>query len=134
MCFQNDGKSDQSEKFVKFRIMTKVIDSVLSINKYEQQCVVLKGLLKSLRLKYLVKSIGIDLSLSNNTLFEHKYIQNINKLYKHAGKCENQQQLKDILEAAMVYNPEGFTYNILDVKDKTAICQVRAYKIRVKFN
>ena len=31
------------------------------------------------------------------------------KLYKHAGKCDNQKQFKDILEAAMVSTPEGFT-------------------------
>ena len=33
------------------------------------------------------------------------------KLYKKAGKCDNQQKFKDILEAAMVYTPEGFTDN-----------------------
>ena len=34
------------------------------------------------------------------------------KLYKQAGKCDDQQQFKDILEADMVYNPEGFTEDI----------------------
>ena len=33
------------------------------------------------------------------------------KLYKHAGKCDDQKQFKDILEAAMFYTPEGFTNN-----------------------
>ena len=33
------------------------------------------------------------------------------KLYKQAGKCDYQQQFKYILEADMVYTPEGFTYN-----------------------
>ena len=32
-------------------------------------------------------------------------------LYKQACKCDNQQQLKDILEADMVSNSEGFTNN-----------------------
>ena len=41
-------------------------------------------------------------------LFEHKYLQNIKKLYKHAGKCEDKQQFKDIFESAMVSNPELF--------------------------
>ena len=59
-----------------------------------------------------MNTIGIDQSLSNNDLFEHKCLQNIKKLYKHAGKCDNQQQFKDILEANMVYTSEGFIYNI----------------------
>ena len=58
-----------------------------------------------------VKTICIDQSLSNNALFEHKCIKNINKIYKHAGKCDNQQQFKYILEANMVSTTEGFTYN-----------------------
>ena len=31
------------------------------------------------------------------------------KLYKYDGKCEYQQQYKDVIETAMVYTPEGFT-------------------------
>ena len=31
------------------------------------------------------------------------------KIYKRAGKWDDQQQFKDILEAAMVSTPEGFT-------------------------
>ena len=61
--------------------MTKVIDYVISINIFEQKFVLIKGMLQSPRLKDDVKTIGIDLSLSNNALFEHKCIQNINKLY-----------------------------------------------------
>ena len=38
-----------------------------------------------------------------------KFLQNINKLYKHSGKCDNQQQFKDICESDMVSTPEGFT-------------------------
>ena len=40
--------------------MTKVIDYVLSIDTFEQKCVVLKVTLKSLQLKYHVHTIGID--------------------------------------------------------------------------
>ena len=58
-----------------------------------------------------VKTIGIDQSLSNNALFEHKCLQNIKNLYKHSGKCDDQQQFKDIIEDTMVYNPEGFDNN-----------------------
>ena len=32
-------------------------------------------------------------------------------LYKQAGKCDEHQQFKDILEAAMVSTPEGLTDN-----------------------
>ena len=38
---------------------------------------------------------------------------NIKNVYKQAGKCDNQQKIKDILEAAMVSTPEGFTDNSL---------------------
>ena len=58
-----------------------------------------------------MKTIGIYQSLRNNALFEHKCLQNIKKLYKHAGKCDNQQQLKDIFDVAMVYTTEVFTNN-----------------------
>ena len=82
------GKSAQATGCIKLGIMTKVIDYVLSIDTFEQQCVVLKGMLQSSRLKYHVKTIGIDQSLSNNSLYEHKCLENIKKLYKHAGKCD----------------------------------------------
>ena len=64
-----------------------------------------------MRLKDHVKTIGIDQSLSNNAKYEHKCIQNIKKLYKHAGKFDEQQQIKYILKATMVYTPERFTDN-----------------------
>ena len=68
-------------------------------------------MLQSLRLKYHVQTIGVDQSLSNNALYEHKCLENIKKLYKHFGKCDDQQQFKDIIEADMFYTPEGFTNN-----------------------
>ena len=111
MCFLKDGKSDQAAGCIKSRIMTKVIDSVLSIDTFEQQCVVLKGMLQSLQLKDHVQTIGIDQSLSKNAIYEHKYLENIKILYKQADKCDNQKQFKDIIEAAMVSTPEGFTQN-----------------------
>ena len=75
------------------------------------------------------------------------------KLYKQAGKCDNQKKIKNILQAAMVSTPEGFTdnslislmsstlvkkpsaqkllcifTNILEVKKETAYRQVEAAK------
>ena len=97
MCFQKDDKSSQSAKCVKSRIMTKVIDCILLINKFEHQCVVLKGILQSTRLEYNVNNMGIDQSLINSALFKHISLQKTNKLYTHDGKCDNQQQFKYIL-------------------------------------
>ena len=109
--FQNYGKTVQAFKCIKSRIMTKVIDYVLSIDTFEKKCVVLKYMLKSPRLKDHVKTIGIDQSLRKNALFEHRFLQNIKKLYKHSGKCDNQQHFKDILNSTMIYTSEVFTNN-----------------------
>ena len=104
-----------------------------------------------------VQTIGIDQSLSNNAIYEHKCLQNTKKLYKQAGKCDDKQQFKDIFEADMVSTPEIFTNDIpissitstpvkkpsaqkslclftiiLDVKKKTATCQVGAAKSKLK--
>ena len=49
--------------------MTKVIDCVLCINTFKQQCVILKVMLQLSSLKYHMKTIGIDQSLSNSALF-----------------------------------------------------------------
>ena len=77
MCFMKEGKYYQAARCIKSRIMTKVIDSVFSIYTFEQQCVVFKGMLKSPRLKDHVQTIGIDKSLSNNAIYEHKCLENI---------------------------------------------------------
>ena len=63
-------------------------------------------MLQSPRLKYHVQTIGIYQSLSNNSLYEHKCLENMKKLYKQAGMWDDQKQFKDILEAAMVSTPE----------------------------
>ena len=57
MCFRNDGKTSQVVRCIKSNIMTKVIYYVLSIDIFDQQCVVLKGMLKSPRLKYHVQPL-----------------------------------------------------------------------------
>ena len=114
-------------------------------------------MLQSPRLEYHVQTIGVDQSLSNNALYEHKRLENIKKIYKQAGKCDDQQQFKDFLEADMVYTPEVFTNNspislmtsapvkkpsvrkslcmftnILEVKSKTATQRVGAAKSKCK--
>ena len=154
--FYEAGKSDQAARCIESRIMNKVIDLVLSIDTFEQKCVMLKGMLQSPRLKHHVQAIGIYQSLSKNAIYEHKCIENNNKIYKQAGKCDFQQQFKYILEGAMFYTPYEFTNNspiypmtstpikkpsaqkslcfftnILDVK-KTACLRVEAGKFKRK--
>ena len=43
----------------------------------------------------------------------------IKKIYQHAGKCDDQQNLKDTLDASMVSNPEGVTDNSPNVTMKS---------------
>ena len=74
-----EGTSDQAARCIKSRIMTKVIDSVLSIDTFEKKCVVLKVMLQSPRLKDHVHTIGIHPSLSNNAIDGNKCLENIEK-------------------------------------------------------
>ena len=39
-------------------------------------------------------------------------MNNIKNIHQHAGKCDDQRNIKDIIDAAMVSPPEGVTYNI----------------------
>ena len=52
-----------------------------------------------------MNTIGIDQSLSNRTYFEHNFLKNIKKIYQHAGKCDDQQNLKYDIDADMVSTP-----------------------------
>ena len=38
-------------------------------------------------------------------------MNNIKNIYQHAGKCYDQQNIKDMIDADMVSTPEGVTYN-----------------------
>ena len=38
-------------------------------------------------------------------------MKNIKKIYQHAGKCDDQQNLKDIMDATILSTPEGVTDN-----------------------
>ena len=86
--------------------MTKVIDTILYIDKFEQHFLGLNCMLQSSRIKYHMKTIGISQSLSNSSSFENNCLNNVENIYQYAGKCDDQQKCKDILEAAMVSNPE----------------------------
>ena len=91
--------------------MNKVIDSILSIETFEKQCVVVKVMLQSPHLEDHMENIVIDQSLCNRSSFEHKCLNNIKKIFQHAGKCDDQQNLEDILDAAMVSTQEEITDN-----------------------
>ena len=104
-----------------------------------------------------MKTIGIDRSTFNMSTFEHRCMNNIKNIYQHADKCDDQQNLKDIIDAAILSTPEGVTdnspnvhmtstpvkkssarkslclfTNILDVKPTTAKRRFVAAKFRQK--
>ena len=62
----------------------------------------IKVMLQSSRLEYHMKNIGVDQSLCNRYSFEHKFLKNIKKIYQYAGKCDDQQNIKGVLDADMV--------------------------------
>ena len=62
-----------------------------------------------------MKTIGIDQSSFTGSSFEHKCMNNIKKIYQHAGKCDDQQNLKDIIDTSILSTLEGFTDNIPNV-------------------
>ena len=78
--------------------MTKVIDLILGIESFEQQCVVIKGLLRSEQLKQYMVTIGVYQSLSNSLMYEHRCLKNIMELHKSSEKCDDQKHYKAILE------------------------------------
>ena len=102
LCFKINSKSTHAAQCVKSRIMNKEIDSILYIDTFEQQCVVIKCMLQSPRLANHMKTIDIDQSLLKRSFFEHNVLNNIRKIYQHACKCDDQQNLKDIIYASMV--------------------------------
>ena len=67
-------------------------------------------MLQSSRLEDHIKTIGIDQSSFTRSSFEHSCMNKIKK-NQHAGKCDDQQNLKDIIEDALLSTPEGFTDN-----------------------
>ena len=76
-----------------------------------------------------MQTIGIDQSLCTRSSFEHKCMNNIQKIYQHTGKCDDQKNLKAIIDAAMVFTPEGVTDNIFNVPTtSTTVKKPRARK------
>ena len=86
--------------------MNKAINYILSTETFEQQCVGNKGELQSTFLERHMMTIVIDQLLCNRSSFVHKCLNEIRNIYQHAGKCYDQQNFKDILDAAMGSTPE----------------------------
>ena len=115
LCFQINRRSSHVAQCVKLRILNKDIDYILSIDTFEQKCVVIKGMLHSPCLDDHTKTIGVDPSSFTRSPFEQKCLNSTKKIYQHAGKCDNQQNLKDIIDADMVLTPEEVTYESTNV-------------------
>ena len=58
-----------------------------------------------------MKTIGVDQSSFTRASFEHQCMNNIKNIYQHAVKFDDQQNLKYILESALLSTPDGFTDN-----------------------
>ena len=67
------------------------------------------GMLQSPCLEYHMNTIGIDESLSNRPSKEQKLLNNIKKIYQHAGKRDDQQNPNNIIDAAMISALEDVT-------------------------
>ena len=57
--------------------------------------------------------------------FEHNFLNNIKNIYQHTGKCDDQQNPKDIIDVAMVSTTEEVT----DVSPIFCINQTTAKKL-----
>ena len=64
-------------------------------------------MIQSPRLEDHMKTIGFDQSLCDRYYFEHRCFNNTKKIYQHAGKCDDQQNLKNIPDAAMGVESRG---------------------------
>ena len=62
-----------------------------------------------------MKTIGVDQSLCNRSSFEHRCMNKIKKIYQHAGKFDDQQNIKYIIDATLLSTPYGVTYNSTNV-------------------
>ena len=49
---------------------------IFEIDSFEQQCLIIKGLLHYEQMKKHMVAIGIDKSLSNSALYERRFLKN----------------------------------------------------------
>ena len=62
-----------------------------------------------------MNTIGTDKSIGTRFSFEDKCMNNIKNIYQHSSRCEDQQNLKDILDDSMVSTPKRVTDNSINV-------------------
>ena len=62
-----------------------------------------------------MKTISVDQSSFTRSSFEHRCMNNIKNIYQYAGKCDDQQNLKNIIDAAILSTPERVTDHSLNV-------------------
>ena len=72
-------------------------------------------MLQSSRLEDHMKTIVIYQSSFTRSYLEHRCMDNTKNIYQHAGKCDDQQNLKYIIDAAILSSPEGVTDNSTNV-------------------
>ena len=114
-------------------------------------------MLQSSRIEDNIKTIGIYQSSFTRSSFGHRFMNNTKKIYQHTGRCDDQQNLKGIIDADIISTPEVFTdgipnlpmtstpvkkpsagrslcifTNILDVKPKTAKRRYVAAKSKLR--
>ena len=68
------------------------------IGSFGYKCVIIKGVLHSEKLKEHVVTIGVEKQLIDSDMYEYICLENIKKLYKSSGKCDDQHKYKAILE------------------------------------
>ena len=68
-CFQIDGKSAHASQCAKSGAFNKFIDSILDIEPFEQQCVVLKVLFQSKQQKQHIITDRVYQLLSNSEMY-----------------------------------------------------------------
>ena len=76
-------KTHHDAQCSKSRALTKVIDLFLEIKLFD------KAICDFVSVRAIEKNmatIGVDQSLSNSEIYEHRCLENIKKLYKYAGK------------------------------------------------
>ena len=76
-------------------------------------------MLQSSRHEDNMKTIGIGQSSFSRSSFEQICMNNIKKIYQHAGKCDDQQNLKDIIDSDLLSIPEEVTDNSHNVPMKS---------------
>ena len=56
-------------------------------------------------------TIGVNQLIINSAMYEHIYLENIQKLCKYSGKRDEQEQYKRVIESEMFSTSEEFTDN-----------------------